>query len=541
MSFDALRVTSPASAGMPEKFVKWRPGQLQAVVDILDSCKKFTVMVCPTGFGKSLMYMTAAVQRHKQNPRSRTVILTSTKGLQTQLYEDFKDIGAADLRGKNAYRCKRDPALSCDKCVSNYKLPCPHNEECDYWEAYRKASKASILITNYACYMAVKRYMGKHSEGLGYFDFIVCDEGHAVPDAVSSFLTCRLYHRKKEIAVLRPPESDEFSVWMQWARANLPQVKKDADKLRGRIAKGDNATDTLSAFEVLSGAVRTLETIKDFGSDKGWVVDRTQRSHVVFSPVFLSADASARVLFGGAKAVFTSATIRPKTLDLLGIKSADRKVIEYPHPFDAERRKIVCLNTVRLNAKSPPAHYKLLAAAVDGIIRGRRDRKGIIHTVSFERAETIFRLSLHKEIMHLHQRGGDKIEAVVKKFRESAAPAILVSPSIGTGYDFPYNECRYQIIVKLPYPDTRGKLMRERCSRDPDYGPYIAALSTVQMHGRGMRAADDFCETFIMDSSYRWFMPKYGRDFMPEWFREAVSSTSIIPKPPLLRRQIQEV
>jgi hypothetical protein len=40
----------------------------------------------------------------------------------------------------------------------------------------------------------------------------------------------------------------------------------------------------------------------------------------------------------------------------------------------------------------------------------------------------------------------------VATFKRRKAPAFLVSPSMTTGWDFPYDQCRWQIIAKVPIP-----------------------------------------------------------------------------------------
>ena len=78
---------TPAQLGLPPKFDKWRPGQDRITQQILDSRNSGAlVQVVPTGGGKSICYLTAAVLLN-----GRTVILTSTKGLQDQLSAEFGD------------------------------------------------------------------------------------------------------------------------------------------------------------------------------------------------------------------------------------------------------------------------------------------------------------------------------------------------------------------------------------------------------------------------------------------------------------------
>ena len=108
-------------------------------------------------------------------------------------------------------------------------------------------------------------------------------------------------------------------------------------------------------------------------------------------------------------------------------------------------------------------------------------------------------------------------------------PAILVSPSVVTGYDFPYDECRFQIVGKLGFPDTRDPIMKARIKKDPDYSSYLAMQSLVQSSGRGGRATDDWCETFIIDDNAKWFLWKF-KHFAPDWFMRAYTRLQFVPK-----------
>lgn len=120
--------------------------------------------------------------------------------------------------------------------------------------------------------------------------------------------------------------------------------------------------------------------------------------------------------------------------------------------------------------------------------------------------------------------------AVIERFKQAEPPVVLVSPSVTTGFDFMYDACSYQIIMKIPFPDNRPLIMQARTASDKDYGNYIAAQTLVQMCGRGMRAEDDACECLILDDSVRWFMYRY-KHFFPKWFIDSFIWARSIPKP----------
>jgi hypothetical protein len=68
---------------------------------------------------------------------------------------------------------------------------------------------------------------------------------------------------------------------------------------------------------------------------------------------------------------------------------------------------------------------------------------------------------------------------------------------------------------------------------DKRYPNHLAMQTLVQAVGRGMRAEDDACETFIVDAHAIWFLSKHG-DLAPRWFRRAVRrlEPGTVPTPP---------
>jgi hypothetical protein len=97
-------------------------------------------------------------------------------------------------------------------------------------------------------------------------------------------------------------------------------------------------------------------------------------------------------------------------------------------------------------------------------------RKGIIHTVSYQRTKELITQSDHKKWMLVHDSANTR--EIIQQFKNAEGPWILVSPSIVTGYDFPGDQCRYQIIAKVPIPDMRGPIMSRRKELDPEYAGY---------------------------------------------------------------------
>jgi Rad3-related DNA helicase len=108
---------------------------------------------------------------------------------------------------------------------------------------------------------------------------------------------------------------------------------------------------------------------------------------------------------------------------------------------------------------------------------------------------------------------------------------VLCSPAVTTGVDFPHEHCRFQILLKLPFPTTTDRLTRARTARDASYPASLMLQSLVQATGRGMRGPTDWCDSFVLDAHALWAFAKY-RHLAPEWFWRTVRRVWHIPAPP---------
>jgi len=522
-----MPLPAPNTFGLPDKFTSWYPYQDDAVTFVLDSAKRFPTEIMATGSGKSLMYAAAA---HMMG--ARTAFLTSTKGLQAQVLSDFSSIGLVDIRGRNSYRCIRDPEnkTRCDQGLCTIGVGCQHKSDlsCHYYAAYARARAANLVVTNYSYWM----YQHAYGEGLGNFDLLVCDEAHAVPEIVSSFLTVKLDRRDAFMSGLLPKNYGEYNIeqWVDWARSATDTVTEEIQDLTDHIRdQGDHYIPSpkerslLSTFRRLEKSLTRLRTMDDT-----WVWG-SNKIEVNFSPIWPKSYCEDVLFLDVPQVTLTSATVCRKTLDLLGIPDDDIDLSEYPHPFPLEHRRLSYIPTVRMNHRATPDQIRYWLTRIDQIIGRRLDRKGIIHTVSYDRRNFVMANSLFSKHMVTHD--SHNAEQVVRQFKNMPAPAILVSPSVTTGYDFPGDEAEYQIIGKIAYPDTRDKIVKARAKDDPEYPAYIAMQHLVQASGRITRQLSDFGETFIIDNNITWFLKTY-KEFAPDWFKEAYKYCDGVPAAP---------
>lgn len=524
MTIDLL--PPPSDIGAPDHFSDWRPDQPAAILRAVDNARRFVGLVMPTGSGKSLTYVATALLTGQ-----RTVILTSTKGLQSQLISDFESTGMVDVRGQNAYEClalsgelaeyaSHDGRASCEEGPCHAGIRCSLADSgCLYYDAIRRAQRAQIVVTNYKFWMSQNAY----GRGLGRVDLLVLDEAHNAPNELAAFLSTTLSIKEVEhIAKSKVPSGrTSASAWRDWATERETWMSELVDQWRPK------GRQELTLHRQSRFVLRKLKLLARTDPDTWLVIEKG--SEFTFDPVWASAFAEEALFLQTPKVIFTSATFNAKTADLLGVGSGNLDLYEVASGFPVQRRPVIYVPTVRVDHRTDASMEKLLLARVDQIIRGRGDRNGIIHTISYKRRNLILQHSEFADRMISH--GPENTRSAVEQFKRAKPGTILVSPSMSTGWDFPYEECEYQIILKVPFPDSREPVMQARTLQDRDYPAYIAMQEMVQAVGRGMRAADDQCETFIVDDHVRWFVGKY-RTLAPQWFMRAFKQCETIPAPP---------
>lgn len=497
---------TPAQLGLPDKFDKWRMGQESVVKNMCYPRQKYHVSVVPTGGGKSVCYMTAAVLN-----QGRTLILTSTKGLQDQLSSEFGD-HVAVVKGKSAYKCRASgDQYWCHTGTCRWGYDCPYKRSgCRYWDAVRAANRAKIVVANYSF------WMNNSPDVIGTFSLLVCDEAHDAAEQLLGALSMEI--RQDEIVGIIPwvESSGKQSDYYEWAKV----LKGRVDDL---VKKGKGSERGKLRHLNLQTKLQLLEQIW-VGN---WVVEHKGKE-VSFDAIWPAPLAQGYLFRGIPRIIMTSAFVTRADLKMLGVEDDESEYLEYPSPIPVNSRLVTFIPTARMDRRVTTAGMTAWANRIDGIAGSRLGYKGIIHTISYDRAVRIKGFSKFKDFMLSNTKGVSTTE-MVELFKVLDPPQILVSPSIVTGYDFPYEDARWQIIGKIPFPDSRPLVMEARKKVNPDYGCYIALKQMVQASGRITRAPDDWGETFIIDDHFKWVVGKY-RALLPKYFLNAVRTSITIPQ-----------
>ena len=494
---------------MPGRFTSWYPGQLEAhkhMMSWLHGPKRFFCLQTPTGGGKSALGALTAILGDR-----KAIIATVTKGLQEQLIKDFATLGMRDVRGQANYSCVEDSSVTVDNGPCHRGYDCMYRQRgCHYYDALGLAISSPLVVTNYSYLLAQEQYS---ETGLGPRDLLICDEAHLIDRVLTSHFGVSISHYELARALCTlPGRFEDMEQWRRWAHAQSRQSRKVK-------------TTTSQQQRRINDLTRKLDQIAKASDDWVWELEHDV---IRLGPVWLANYASH--LFGDRpKVILMSASLVPKDVQLLGLDPSECEWHQGGNVYPAENAPVYHINTVPISYKSSDDDLRLWTARIDQILDRRADRKGIIFTVSYQRQQFLLEHSRHAGRMITHDRHNtiDKVD----EFRRLGPGAVLVSPAVAFGWDFPSQECEYVIIGKVPWPSTQDPISQRRREEDKDWAPLVAMSTVVQCAGRGQRTPTDLCEVLITDDNWRWFWAKY-KYLAPSWFHSRVcGSLDTIPQP----------
>ena len=358
-----------------------------------------------------------------------------------------------------------------------------------------------------------------------------CGEAH---EELSRFVGVRLSQREcLQLALDDWPDNTRVESWSEWSqqqdRGVVKRLKNWEEKMKSSAVRS-----WPKEVRWLRDMHRKLARLGGMQARDEWIPHQ-QEGHgsygpsMSFTPLEPARYAERALWRGVKKIVLMSATIRPKTAELLGIKPEEMKFIEYPSTFDKRRRPVYVVPSVMVNYRTEKDDRMMLQwlHRMDSFMETRQHSKGIIHAVSYNRAQFIKNNSGLGAWMMTHDSRSRA--RVVEEFREATAPAVLVSPSIDTGYDFPDDVARWCVVAKIPFQSVNDPVIKARKQRDPDYITLQVADTLQQMTGRIVRSPSDFGESVILDDSFANYFFRMARKFLANWWVESLVWCESVP------------
>jgi Rad3-related DNA helicase len=372
-------------------------------------------------------------------------------------------------------------------------------------------------------------------------NMLVLDEAHQLESEVGDFRSFAIRKNMLPFLKIQMPDKNIESIetWIDFCielKERLFDFAEKAEKLiegnsQRVITEPFTEKNLIDAIERETSLAAVIEDMK--ANKENWIVSGVQRDssnqleRVILTPLDISGYFDS-ILDKGTLSLFMSATILSKDYlcKTTGLDPDKVKFIRVEESdFPVENRRIHMINVAWLNAKTMNENMPKIAMAVNNIMSIHKNEKGIIHTTSYSQLQYI-KENLDKENTGRLIETGSSLNRneVLEKHYSSKKPTVLISPSFHLGVDLKDDLSRFQVIVKVPYPDLTDKRIAKMKERDPKWYAWNTVLKLVQAYGRSVRSKDDHAKTYILDSSISYLL-KSAHGLVPNWFTEAIVQT----------------
>lgn len=443
----------------PSKF-KPRPQQEEVLREIEEHWKSTDVFIirAPVGGGKS--YIAETVAKYAQSLSLSTTICTPTNVLVRQ-YENGAEEGTFTTAPSRSSFGKDDRA----------------------WEIAKQQFKdASIKLCNNYTYLALRAYS----------DVAIFDEAHKLIPMLTEMDGIKIWRHLSGYPQYMPT----ILHFMQWAaESDDRRVLKLLEKLK--------AHPTLYTMSHEIGEFR--------GQEKELLNVRP-----------LSPKNSKPVLWPGCvkKIFLMSATIGLPDVAELGLDRRRVRLIDVSSPIPAERRPIVYDPIGSMAVHSQNKNMEKAVKYILDTASVYKD-KGLVHCTYGLAAKLRPYLASHERfIFHTNLDKAKKLKQWLKSPPEEGK--ILIACGLTEGLDVKGDLGRFQIILKIQYPDQSDIAVAEKMRQDPDWYAQQAIRELEQAVGRICRSEDDFGVSFILDSCFAKLYTEH-RDKFSLSFREALT------------------
>jgi len=408
---------------------------------------------------------------------------------------------------------------------------------CHYYHQKWLGMQSTHTVYNYRYFLSDIFYAGTAQKR----NLLILDEAHQLENEVGDFRSFTIRQNMLPFLKMRMPERniDEIETWLELCIKMKNGLFEFAQKAQGIIERSNqkfsvepyterNLINALELEKSLEAIIQDMKTNKE-----NWIVSGIQRdstnqlSKAILTPLDVSGYFGP-ILDKGSISLFMSATIlsREHLCKAVGLEPEKVKFIRIGQSdFPVKNRPIHLMNVAWLNAKTMNSNMPKIAKAVENIMSIHRNEKGIIHTTSYMQLKFI-KENISKENGSRLIETASNIDRseVLRTHYESPSPTVLISPSLHLGIDLKDELSRFQIIVKMPYPDLTDKKIAAKKARDPNWYTWTTILRLVQAYGRSVRSVDDHATTYILDSSATYLL-KNARELIPQWFTEALVQT----------------
>jgi len=254
--------------------------------------------------------------------------------------------------------------------------------------------------------------------------------------------------------------------------------------------------------------------------DINWIISDQEKEKIKFKPLEINKIFQSKI--SANHILYMSATICGAKQFSKDLGITEFKFREIPNIFSTMNRPIHIFNCGALNAKNKTKLLPEFIKTIDKIInqlskKVNKNIRGIIHSVSYENAEIIKKLSIHKKRLIIPTK---KEIMNISELLNKKPDTIILSPAIHEGIDLKDDLSRFQIFPKIPFGFLGDKWIKAKMDYDNIWYTRKTIIKLIQGSGRSIRSEDDWAITFILDSNFYRLM-QY-KELFPHWYKQAL-------------------
>ncbi len=512
--------------------------QQEAVTEIVEHFEKGTKVVIlngPTGSGKTLI---GEMVRREMDVRG--IYCCTTIGLQNQFLTDFT-YGRL-LKGRANYPTENRADKTAEDCMGREAcFLCEEWRHCPYQVARSEAIGADLAVVN-TSYWLHEVNLGQGNFGYNKAlkvpqDFVIFDEADELESSLMGFVEFRSWgDRRLGLNYISPPKKaariPTVVSWLTEYTKAVIEWGKQRTEIREKNAAAGHVDEIIKLQAELGLELeRAGDKDEDEKVERVWVRDYTHEDRLTYKPVKVDSFGHRLLWQHSEQFLLMSATMiapkyRMKTLGWDEDVHGEVAVVDMPMQFPKENRPIYMCPIAKMNYKERDKEFPRLVAGIVTIAQNNPGVRILVHTVSYQLTsdlKTALRRELQRTVVS-YTKSSERDDAM-RRYTE-VENAIMLAPSMGRGFDFKDDLARVVIIIKTPYANISDRVVSSRLhSADGRMWYDVSAVSEiVQMTGRGVRSADDHCETWILDADFPAKLWRERKDLFPRWWREAVDT-----------------
>lgn len=520
-----------------------RPQQQEILSFVKDSIaedKKFIMVDAPTGVGKSYAaIMIADWYQRTINRRAKTDVITNTKILQDQYIRDFTF--AANLKGKNNYWC-RENNMGCGDAQILNKAADRKCKSCPHKIAQSRFIRNPLSLTNFHLIISYSMYspdlMAERASRL-----LIIDEAHAFEEAFCDFIASVFSERSLKL----------LDIWHDWMEKDLDSIDsiEELAKWTETIViplMESKAMQLIDEAKITKNRSKKLDLIKkadhldksmckysrfvkdDHNYSTNWIfekdLDQYGKTRILVEPIWGNIYLKEMFWDKYDHVIFMSGTILDRELFsfIMGIDSQESTYLSLSCPFEAQKRPVIYLKFGKMSYYNKKESFSRAVPIIEKILEKNLVNKGIIHTSNYEFSNWI-KSSIKDRRLIFHD--SSTREKSLEHHLNTTQETVLVSPSMINGVDLKDDLSRFQVILKIPFPNLSSTKIKKRLETRPEWYNWKTLIDLLQSYGRSIRNDDDWAETYILDECFDQVL---NNKMVPSYFLEALRIKKLAKK-----------